>query len=185
MIKFNNVSFSYKKQEVIKNLSLQIEKGEKVALTGASGSGKTTVLRLIMGLEKAKKGKIKTPENCSFSVVVQEDRLIPHKTALSNVALFGDENTAREILCELGLCENLNTLPSELSGGMKRRVALARALAKQSDVLILDEALTGLDSATKEICFSAIEKHLNDRTLLVVSHLKEEQTRLTNREIKI
>lgn len=185
MITFTNVSFSYKKEEVIKNLSFSIKKGEKVALSGASGSGKTTVLRLIMGLEKAKKGKVEINPNCTFSVVFQEDRLIPHKTTLGNVSLFSDENTAKEILCELGLCENLNTLPSELSGGMKRRVALARALAKQSDVLILDEALTGLDSATKEICYQAIEKYLANRTLLVVSHLKEEQTRLANREIKI
>ena len=125
MITFNGVSFKYRNsKEIISNLSFNIGKGERVCISGASGSGKTTLLRLIMGLEKPKKGSIERKENLTFSVSFQEDRLIPLKSAAENVALFSDTDTALTILCELGLCEETEKLPEELSGGMKRRVSL-------------------------------------------------------------
>lgn len=186
MIRFNNVSFKYRSSEyVIKNLSFEAKKNERICFFGASGSGKSTVLRLIMGLEKAKKGNIEKDENLTFSASFQEDRLIPFKTAKENVALFSNEKEAEEILCDLGLSEAVNKLPAELSGGMKRRVSLARALAHKSDVLILDEALTGLDSQTKEICIKCAEKYLNGRTLILVTHDPTEAEALGCRIISI
>ena len=186
MITFNGVSFKYRNsKEIISNLSFNIGKGERVCISGASGSGKTTLIRLIMGLEKPKKGNIETTENISFSVSFQEDRLIPLKSASENVALFSSDVKATEILCELGLCEEKEKLPEELSGGMKRRVSLARALAHKSDVLILDEAFTGLDKTTKDKCIECIEKHIGGRTFIMITHDIEEAKTLGCRIISI
>ena len=171
MISFNNVSFYYRNNApVIKNLSFSAKKGQRICFFGQSGIGKSTVLRLIMGLEKAKKGEILMPDGTTFSASFQEDRLIPFKTAMENVALFSNDTSAKQILCDLELSDSLDKLPSELSGGMKRRVSLCRALAHESDVLVLDEALTGLDDKSKELCISCIEKHINGRTLFCVTH---------------
>lgn len=178
MIRFDNVSFKYRNTgEIIKDLSFELKKGDRICFFGASGSGKSTITRLIMGLEKAKKGVIEK-QDITFSVSFQEDRLIPQKTAKENVALFSNEIQAEELLNELGLNDAKDKLPDELSGGMKRRVSLARALAHSSDVLILDEALTGLDSDTKGLCLNAIEKHLNGRALVLITHEKREAERL-------
>lgn len=186
MITFNNVSFKYKNsKEIINNISFDIQSGERICISGPSGSGKTTLLRLIMGLEKPKKGNIERKENITFSVSFQEDRLIPIKNANQNVALFSNTEKASEILCKLGLCEEQEKLPEELSGGMKRRVSLARALAHSSDLLILDEAFTGLDSDTKKLCIECIEEYLNGRTLIMITHDKEEATALGCRIISI
>lgn len=185
MIKFESVTFKYRNtDEIIKDLSFEMKKGERICFFGASGSGKSTVTRLIMGLEKAKKGVIEK-DDVTFSVSFQEDRLIPNKTAKENVALFSSKTLAEQLLSELGLSDAKDKLPSELSGGMKRRVSLARALAHESDVLILDEALTGLDSGTKQLCLDTIEKHLNDRALVLVTHEKSEAQQLGCKIIKI
>lgn len=186
MITFNNVSFKYKNsKEIINNISFDIQSGDRICISGPSGSGKTTILRLIMGLEKPKKGSIERKENITFSASFQEDRLIPLKSAIENVALFSDYDKASTFLCELGLCEEKEKLPEELSGGMKRRVSLARALAHNSDVLILDEAFTGLDSNTKKLCIECIEEHINGRTLIMITHDKEEATALGCRIISM
>ena len=185
MIKFNNVTFKYRNtDEIIKNLSFELKKGERICFFGASGSGKSTITRLIMGLEKAKKGVIER-NDITFSVSFQEDRLIPQKTAKENVALFSDEIKAELLLKEAGLDDAKDKLPSELSGGMKRRVSLARALAHSSDILILDEALTGLDRATKQICLKLIERHLNGRALVLITHEKQEAEKLCCKIIEI
>lgn len=171
MISFNNVSFYYRNNSpIINNLSFSAHRGQRICFFGPSGIGKSTALRLLMGLEKAKKGEITKPHGTTFSVSFQEDRLIPFKTSKENVALFSNEKTAEQILCDLELGDSLDKLPSELSGGMKRRVSLSRALAHDSDVLVLDEALTGLDDATKALCISCIEKYINGRTLFCVTH---------------
>ncbi len=186
MIRFSDVTFKYAETgEIIKNLSFELNENDRICFFGASGSGKSTVTRLIMGLEKVKKGNISRKEGIAFSVSFQEDRLIPLKTAKENVALFSSEEKAEQLLDELGLNDAKEKLPEELSGGMKRRVSLARALAHQSDVLILDEALTGLDSQTKLLCISAIEKHLNGRALVLITHEKEEADALGCRIINI
>ena len=150
MIRFDHVTFGYEAERpVLRELSLEIPEGGRVCLTGASGQGKTTALRLLLGLEQPQSGAVIRPEGTRFSVVFQEDRLLPWKTALENAALTGSAEDARCWLTELGLGGSLDALPETLSGGMKRRAALARALAHPFDVLVLDEALTGLDDAAK------------------------------------
>ncbi len=185
MIEFKEVCFSYKKKTVLSNFSLKINPGERVCLTGSSGIGKTTVLKLILGLIKPNSGSVSVDGIKNISVVFQEDRLIPSRTVLDNVALFSDREKAEAVLSEVGLYDAMGLYPESLSGGMKRRVALARALAHDFDLLCLDEAITGLDEFTAELCYKAIEKRLKDKTLVMVSHNPFDAKRLLAENIEI
>lgn len=171
MIRFDGVSFGYGfGKNVLHDFHLTIPDGGRIWLWSPSGGGKTTVLRLLMGLEKPRKGRITGCEGLRFSPVFQEDRLLPWKTVKENAALYSDEETARTMLTRLGLGEVLDARPSELSGGMKRRVALARALCHDCDVLVLDEPLTGLDAEAKKICLQAIEEKVHGKTMVMTTH---------------
>lgn len=187
MIEFKNVTFAYRgsKQNVLENFSLKIEKGERVWLSGPSGKGKTTILRLIMGLEKPKKGSLVIGESAKISVVFQEDRLIPFVSVKKNISLFSGDQKAEELLGKLGLSECADMTVDELSGGMKRRVALARALSKDFDILILDEAMNGLDADTAEKTAYVIDELCKNKTIIFVSHQKEQAERLCNKRIEI
>lgn len=187
MIEFKNVTFAYKgsKENVLESFSLHIKEGERVWLSGASGRGKTTVLRLIMGLEKPKRGTVKIKDGAKISVVFQEDRLIPFVSVKKNISLFSNDKKAQTLLTELGLSDCGDMTVEELSGGMKRRLALARALARDFDILILDEALNGLDSYTAEKTASVIEEFAGDKTVIFVTHHKEQAERLCDKKINI
>ena len=141
-----------------------------IGLTGGTGAGKTTVLRLAMGLEKPRRGSVLSAPGLRISAAFQEDRLLMHKTVLENVALFSDTEQATKILCKLNMGEYGNADPQTLSGGQKRRVALARALAHPFDLLILDEALTGQDEESRQLCLAAIDEAVGERGLLMASH---------------
>ncbi|MBQ6847955.1 MAG: ABC transporter ATP-binding protein [Clostridia bacterium] len=175
MIKLNNVKFSYGEKSVLDSFSLEINKGDRICLFGDSGSGKTTALRLILGLETPQMGEIIKNKNLKPSVVFQEDRLIPFKTVLENLTLFGcDIKKATDILTKLGLKDYLYCHPSDLSGGMSRRVAIARALSVHFDFLILDEPFTGLDKTNISACAGLINEILGEKPLILVTHSKEE-----------
>ena len=178
MIRFDHVTFGYEAERpVLRELSLEIPEGGRVCLTGASGQGKTTALRLLLGLEQPQSGTVIRPEGTRFSVVFQEDRLLPWKTALED---------ARCWLTELGLGGSLDALPETLSGGMKRRAALARALAHPFDVLVLDEALTGLDDAAKARCLAAIDRAVGpQKTLVMACHDPAEAAALAARTVPV
>lgn len=187
MINFNNVTFSYKgsEKEILKNFSLNINKGDRIWLSGESGIGKTTVLRLIMGLEKATKGKVSVDGNVKISAVFQEDRLIPFVSAGKNIALFSSEEKAKELMSELSLTQWFNASVDSLSGGMKRRLSIARALSKDFDLLILDEAFNGLDNDTAENVAELINKYCKDKTVIMVTHHKKEAEMLSAKEFKL
>ena len=187
MIELKNVTFAYKasKKNVLTDFSMHIEKGERVWLSGASGKGKTTILRLIMGLEKPKKGVVHIKENAKISVVFQEDRLIPFVTVKKNISLFSNDEKAEELLLKLGLHGCSDMTVDALSGGMKRRVAIARALAREFDVLILDEAMNGLDSDTAEKTAQVIKEICKDKTIIFVSHQEDQAKLLCEKQIEI
>ncbi|MBR4099590.1 MAG: ABC transporter ATP-binding protein [Clostridia bacterium] len=171
MIRLNNIFFSYGDKKVFDNFTLDIGSNDRLWLSGQSGCGKTTLLRLILGLETSQKGEIIKDISLKPSVVFQEDRLLPFKTALQNIMLVtNDETLAKENLEALGLKTEADTLVSELSGGMKRRVAIARALSVPFDYLILDEAFTGLDKQNIEIAIKQILKIAKDKAIILVSH---------------
>ena len=172
MIELKNVSFSYSDRQVLKNFSLRIEKGERICLYGDSGIGKTTILRLIAGLEKAENNTVICTDK-NFSVVFQEDRLLPFKTVKENISLFSHNDRIDYILNELGIYEARDQLPSQLSGGMARRASMARALSTNADVYIFDEPFTGLDEDNIMQAVRLINEITAGKTLITVLHEKE------------
>lgn len=183
MIRFNSVCFSYGKRTVLRDFNLEIPKGERICLFGESGVGKTTVLRLIMGLEKANSGCIEGLENKKISAVFQEDRLLPFKTVLENLTLFGTEEKALEFLGELGISDAKNLLPEKLSGGMARRVAIARALMLDADIYIFDEIFNGIDDDNVRKTAELINKTVMGKTVVIVSHNKRDALLLSAKEV--
>ena len=172
MIEIKNVSVSFGDKNILKDFSLKLEDKGIVLLTGASGVGKTTITRLILGLLKADRGSVDT-KGAKIATVFQEDRLLPHLSAIENVALVSNREEAEKILVELGLADSLGLLPSSLSGGMKRRVAIARALAFSGDVLLLDEAFNGIDEPLARKILADIVAEYSDRLIIAVTHQKE------------
>ncbi len=163
------VQKSFGDKQVIRNASMTIEAGERICFFGPSGCGKTTLLWLICGLEQSDKGSIRLPADLRWSCHFQEDRLLPWYTAAENIALVTKDDPAAW-LERVHLREACNLYPDELSGGMRRRVSLARALAHESDALVLDEPLRELDAATAKAMLQLIDTSVGNRTLLLVTH---------------
>ncbi len=186
MIKLNNVSFSYGTHEVLKNFNLTVNRGECVQLRGASGSGKTTVARLVLGLENADKGQIVVPQK--ISTVFQENRLLENLDVQKNIRLVISKDKyklADNLIKEFNLWDSRKKRVAELSGGMKRRVAIIRAIAYNGDALILDEPFNGLDISNKLIVAKAIKREFIDKNkpVLLITHVKEDAEILNARVI--
>ncbi len=170
-----NLSKSFGEKTVLKDVNFTLPYGGTLQLTGESGIGKTTLLRIIAGLEKPDFGEIIGVSGKDVSFLFQEDRLFPEISALSNVTLVmkgkNKKEKARALLLDLNLTEkDINLRPSELSGGMCRRVAIARALAYDKPVLVLDEALRGLDAENAQAVTEVIERESIGKTVIFVSH---------------
>lgn len=171
-ITLRNVSKCFGDKIALENFSAVFPAGETSVLMGVSGGGKTTLLRLILGLETPDGGGISgVPAKCA--AVFQEDRLCPQLTALGNVLLAAGrkkEREARELLGRLGLAESINTPAADLSGGMRRRTALARALCSEYELLILDEPFKGLDDQTRRTAIETVREQTQGKTVLLVTH---------------
>jgi len=171
-ITLNNITKTFGENTVLREFSAVLPLSGVTVLRGPSGTGKTTLFRLLLGLEPLDAGEILGMQGHKPAVVFQEDRLLPWATALENVALVSNLDIAEATLNQLGLGDSLHLLPRELSGGMQRRVAIARALAYQGDVLILDEPFTGLDEENKCIAANSIlEQHI---PVFVIMHAEDE-----------
>ena len=175
MIKLDKVTKKYGEQTVLENFSLTLESGSKAVIMGASGIGKTTILRILAELEKPDGGEIICDEK--IAVMFQEPRLLPWKTALENVrsVLPKDKmHLADKYLLAVGLGEDKNKFPQELSGGMAQRVALARLLAfaeaEGSTLLLLDEPFSALNDDTSAKMLNIIKDFSKDKTVLIVAH---------------
>lgn len=172
VILLEHISKSYAETVVFRDFSVRLPLGETSVITGVSGCGKTTLLRLILGLETPDAGTI-TGVPARRAAVFQEDRLCPQLTALENVLLIAGrkrESEARDMLVRLGLGESLAVPAAELSGGMRRRCALARALCAEFDLLALDEPFKGLDEANRRAAMDAVRALSGDKTVLLVTH---------------
>lgn len=207
-LQINNLEFSYEKNtDLIKDFNLQVKKGEIIALVGRSGSGKSTILRLISGLEVPDKGEIKlngeilvdkneflVPEKRKIGMLFQNYALFPHLTVYQNIS-FGIENLKRDLkdkkvkkLLELiDLKGYEKRYPHQLSGGEKQRIALARTLAINPKLLLLDEPFSNLDTELKEGIRSQLKNIIEEVniTTILVSHDKKNADFMANREIII
>ena len=168
-IRFENIVKNFGNTQVLKNINLDIEKGQLVTLLGPSGCGKSTLLRLACGLLPPDSGRIIGTEN-RFSYVFQENRLLPWYTARQNIELVCRRRSAEYWLEAVGLKAFGDTLPSALSGGMRRRVALARALAADGQIYLFDEPFTGLDAERREEIISLIRQYTAGHLCLYTSH---------------
>ncbi|GAB6988120.1 amino acid ABC transporter ATP-binding protein [Paenibacillus pini] len=197
MIKLNNISKSFGRQQVLKDIDLTVEKGDVVVILGPSGSGKTTLLRCVNYLEKPSDGEMIIGDyhlNCKYAskkqihllrqksaMVFQQYNLFKHKTAIENVMegllivkkLSKEEAIVRSValLEKVGLGNKLEAYPSQLSGGQQQRVGIARALAMEPEVILFDEPTSALDPELVGEVLSVIRKIAKEGiTMIVVTH---------------
>lgn len=177
MIEFKNVSFSYKNKKVLSDFNIVINDSDRICFFGKSGVGKTTITRLILGLEKNYCGTVEV--SADISAVFQEDRLLPYKTVYENLLMFSSDCSRIDYLLNtLGIPECKNKYPSELSGGMSRRVAIARALSVDADTYIFDEPFSSLDSFNTDKAIELINEITENKTIILVSHNKEDAQKM-------
>lgn len=176
MLRINDLSKSFDDKEVIKSLSVSFPQKGFIALCGPSGCGKSTLLHIIAGIEEKSGGEV-ILDRATVSMSFQEPRLLPDRTALQNVNfVLGDKKAtlgrSEELLRALGI-NDLNLYPDELSGGMKARVSIARALAKKSDIYLFDEPFANLDRETAEMTARVIKERTDGALVIAVIHDKE------------
>lgn len=177
----------YGEKVVLRDFSTRFPAGTCTCIMGPSGCGKTTLLRLILGLEEADGGTI-SGRRFPMSAVFQENRLFEDFSALSNVSAVcarGSRQEAARQLSALGLAGSLHAPVRTLSGGKKRRVAIARAVLAPGELLILDEPFTGLDRDTKAVVLDYLKAHIQGRTLLLVTHDPAERDALANQVLEM
>lgn len=207
MLKIDNLHFKYKnsKEDNIRDFNIEINKGEIVSILGQSGSGKSTVLRIIAGLESGYKGKITIAENVVFDentfvdpekrgvgMVFQDYALFPHMSVAKNI-MFGLKNMEKkkkeqrviEVLKLVNLEEYKDKYPYELSGGQQQRIAIARALAPRPSILLLDEPFSNLDAHLQEKIRTELKEIIQKAniTSIFVTHDKEDAKALADKVV--
>lgn len=194
IVKLKNVSKDFltegKPVQVLREITFSVNKGEFLSLVGPSGCGKSTLLRIISGVEKPDMGGVELANGSKLAFVFQQFALFPWLTVRENVEfplkMAGEGKTlakVEKLISDLGLKGFENKHPKELSGGMKQRVGIARALAKEPDVILMDEPFSALDAFTaaslrKEIL--AIWKQVKT-TVIMVTHLVDEAVEMSDR----
>ncbi|TIH12834.1 ABC transporter ATP-binding protein [Marinifilum sp. JC120] len=195
IIRLKNIYKKFGKNPVLSGFNLEVNHGEILALLGPSGIGKSTALRIIAGLEKPDSGSMEIGTS-HVGYVFQEARLLPWDTALNNVALplraLGINkheaiDRSRYFLSRMELSKSEEMLPHQLSGGMRQRVSIARALAVSPQILLLDEPFTGLDKRLKDNMRSLLESSLetSNAAVIQVTHDHSELLDKTTRRLYI
>ena len=193
-IELKNIKFAYEKNQVFSNLNLQIPAGKKVAIVGLSGSGKTTIISLILRFFDLKEGDIfidkQNIKNCNLDSIRENISLVSQDTLLFNESIednikYGKLTASKEEIIkaakDAGALEFIENFPQKfktivgeggikLSGGQKQRIAIARALLKNSQILLLDEATSSLDNLTEKQIQKTINLLMKDRTSLIIAH---------------
>lgn len=177
LITLEKVTKRYGDKTVTDRFSYRFEPGKRYCLFGPSGCGKTTLLRLIAGLETPDEGKV-TVEGGLFAIQFQEDRLLPWHRVLKNLTYTMDEETALEALKEAGLENEADHRPGELSGGMRRRLSLMRALKSPSEAVLLDEPVRELDAENADRMLDVIDRETRGKLLILVTHDRSQAEKL-------
>ncbi len=213
MLQLKNINKTYVtgdfKQQALKDINLKFRENEFVSILGQSGSGKTTMLNIIGGLDKYTSGDLlingkstkkykdrdwDTYRNHSIGFVFQSYNLIPHQTALANVELAltlsgvsKDESRrrAKEVLKKVGLEEHMNKKPNQMSGGQMQRIAIARALVNDPDILLADEPTGALDSDTSIQIMDLLRDIAKDKLVIMVTHNAELAEEYSTRIVRI
>lgn len=173
-IEIRNLSKSYNGKKVLDNVSCRFKEGSITLVMAPSGQGKTTLLRILMGLEEADSGEIDGLDGRKMGAVFQEDRLCRNLSPVSNIRLVCRKNITKTEIIEamdaVGIAGCASQPVRELSGGMCRRVAILRALLSDSSILLMDEPFKGLDRETKLIVMDYTKSKCNGRTVILVTH---------------
>jgi NitT/TauT family transport system ATP-binding protein len=188
MICADIASKSYGAQQVLGPVRFAIAPGETVALVGPSGIGKSTVLRIMAGIDAQFEGTVVRPDN--MAIVFQEPTLLPWRSALDNLSITHPSlarSTALAMLDKVGLTGREDAFPGQLSLGQQRRLALARAFAGKPDFLVMDEPFVSLDADTAEQMLGLTEALIAEAepATLFVSHSQAEATRLSDRTLRL
>ena len=179
-VKVNHLSKSFGTLNIFTQVNLSLHSGRIYCLMGPSGSGKTTFLRILLGLEQADSGSMEGLHGIRSSAVFQENRLCEPFTPVDNIVMVIPGRTsrsrkqAREELSRLLPEEALSRPVSTLSGGMKRRVSIVRALSVPCDMIIMDEPFTGLDENTKLSVIRYIKEKTHDKLVIISTHQEED-----------
>jgi NitT/TauT family transport system ATP-binding protein len=174
-IKVEKLNKAFGEKIVLKDYSAEFPVGEITCIMGPSGCGKTTLMHIMLGLIKADSGKISGLEGKKITAVFQEDRLCKNLNAVANIAMVCPKSIGKEQIIEnlaqVGLKGDSITRPVvKLSGGMKRRVALVRAIMPESDCIFMDEPFKGLDEITRKMIINYVKHHTQGKTLLIITH---------------
>lgn len=185
-ILLNHISKSFDDKAVLQDFSLTLPAGKRTCIMGPSGCGKTTLLNILTGLMQPDAGTVEN-RPARIGMVFQENRLCEDFSALENVRMVAQDQTerAKELLCRMGLEEDMTKPVSTLSGGMKRRVAIARALLYDAPLLVMDEPFKGLDEDTKEAVMQLVLAQTKGKTILFITHDEAEARRFADHVITL
>jgi len=176
-IRIKGLCKAFDEKQVLKDFSAEFPKGELSCIMAPSGGGKTTLLRILMGLEKADQGEISGLKGMRQAAVFQEERLCEHLSPVANIRLV-NLALSREVVIaameQMALTDCADQPVCELSGGMRRRVVLLRALLAEHDLLLMDEPFKGLDADTKMQVMAVTREMIKGRTVLMVTHEEAE-----------
>ncbi|MGL4452028.1 MAG: amino acid ABC transporter ATP-binding protein [Sarcina sp.] len=213
MLEIRNLNKNFKNVTALKNINIDITKGDILSIIGESGAGKTTLIRSLVGLEKCKSGTIKIDDTyllknnkyCSskelinirkkIGFVFQGFNLFPHMTVLENIIESPIHvhktnkqtalSEAKKLLLKLGILEKENAYPYELSGGQKQRVAIARALILNPNYICFDEPTSALDPKTTSEVAAIIKSLSNDIGIIIITHDMEFAKTISNRIVEL